>query len=219
MTARLGRLTIRADGLSGRSAAIYEATVTGMVRSYERWQAGKALARALAFYNQPVLIFPYDGNAGPCNATASSGHIGLQPNEVSFSPQMWNGTSSCYPAPTFAGGDPHEVLFHELVHAARGAAGIQQTGPYEEAVAIVSANIFSSERNRTVRNPADHDSMLSFKKDPIGFMRRNTPFLSRFYHEMPEFFRWIAEVDVPYNPVRLYYLHVLRGVPRLNSAH
>lgn len=218
MTARLGRLTVRADGLSGKAAVIYEATIMGMLRSFQQWETGRALARVLAFYNQPVLIFPYDGNSGSCNATASSNHIGLQPNEVSFSPQMWNGVSSCYPVPAYAGGDPHEVLFHELVHAARGEAGLLKTGAYDEAIAIVCANVFSSERNRPVRNPADHGSMSAFTSDPVGFMQRNTGFLSHFYHEMPEFFRWIAEVRATYNPLRLYYLTVLRGVPRLNSA-
>lgn len=216
MTAYFGRFTIRADGLSGSKATEYEATVVGILRSYAQWRAGKAVLRAVSFYNKPILIHPYFNKADPCNALGGGDRGGLLPNTIAINPQDWTGPSRCYP--NSAGGDPHEVLLHELVHAARTAGGVATPGPREEAVAIVVANVFAAERNRPIRNPANHDSMAPYPSDPAGFLRQYTPFLSSFYHQMPDFFRWIAEINVSYNPVRLYYQNVLTGVPRLNSA-
>ena len=219
MTASFGRLTVRADGMSGKKATEYEATLVGMLRSFEQWEAGKALMRAFAFYNRPVLVFPYDGKLGKCNARTQGEKGGLFPNHVSISPQMFNGASSCFPS-TAAGATPQEILFHELVHAARSVAG--KLGTYspwgEEVAAITVANVFSSEMNRPIRSPWSPTSIDPVQMDPAQFMRLSTDILSMFYHQMPEFFRWIAEVNVAFNPVRLYYLNVLRGVPRLNSA-
>lgn len=219
MTANFGRLTVRADGMSGKKATEYEATVVGMLRSFEQWEAGKALMRAFAFYNRPVLVFPYDGALGKCNARANGDLGGMFPNQVSISPQMFNGSSSCFPA-TAASATPHEILFHELVHAARAVAG--KLGTYspwgEEVAAIMVANVLSSEMNRPIRSPWSPTSIAPVQMDPAVFMRLSTDILSMLYHQMPEFFRWIAEVNVAFNPVRLYYLTVLRGVPRLNSA-
>lgn len=219
MTASFGRFTVRADGMSGKKATNYEANVLGMIRSFEQWKAGKALLRAFAFYNQPVLVFPYDGKLGHCNARTQGERGGLQPNHVSITPQMFNGASSCFPS-TAAGATPHEILFHELVHATRSVAG--KLGTFsewgEEVAAIVVSNVFSSEMNRPIRSPWQPRSIAAVTMDPAQFMRLSTDILSVFYHQMPEFFRWIAEVDVSFNPIRLYYLNVLRGVPRLNSA-
>ncbi len=218
MTAHLGKFTVRADGLSGRKATEYEATLMGMLRSFDQWQATKAVMRAVAFYNQPVLIRPYDDKSDPCNATGGDNQGGLQPNSVEISPQRFNGPSSCFPSGS-AGASPHEILLHELVHAARSAAGVGTTGAYEEAVAITVANVYSSEMNRSLRAANAHHTMWPTNHtDPMVFMQHNTRFLSKFYHEMPELFRWIAEVNVKFNPVRLYYQTVLTGVARLNSA-
>jgi hypothetical protein len=49
------------------------------------------------------------------------------------------------------------------------------------------------------------------------FFATNGDMIRVFYHQHPEFCRWVAEAVVPFNPLRSYYL-TLTGVPRLRSA-
>ena len=66
------------------------------------------------------------------------------------------------------GGAPDEVLLHELVHAMRFVRGQASrcrfdtpkgyAGDYEEFVAVVLANVYISETNRTLRR--DHDAYV-----------------------------------------------------------
>jgi hypothetical protein len=217
MAVQIDKFTIRADGLSDRKAQQYEATLAGMLRSYEQFQAGRALMKGFRFYAREVLVYPYDGEVGKCNARAYS-DWGMFRTKVSISPHMFNGASSCFPQGS-AGATPHEIFFHELVHALRSAAGKwgNWPGPAEEAAAIMIANIFSSEMNRDLRDPLAPRSVKAVKVDPGAFVRVNMELMMRFYQELPVFSRWIAEVNVPFNPVRIYYLG-LKGVPRLRNA-
>lgn len=218
MPAHVGSFTVRADGLSDKKATQYESTLVGMLRSFEAFRAGQALMRGFRFYNRPVLVYPYDGKKGKCNAHGGGDHGGLFPSRISITPQMFNGASSCFPADA-ASASPHEVLFHELVHTLRSAAGKWGTWSAiaEEAAAITVANVFSSEMNHNLRDPWAPKSVAAVRVDPVAFMHVNTELMTNFYRQMPEFFRWVAEVNVPWNPIRLYYL-TLTGVPRLNSA-
>ena len=209
------RFTIRPDGLSGRKAAEFEATILGMLRSFEATQTGHALLNGFRFYRREVLVFPYDGKLGPCNARAQS-DWGMFRTKVSFSPQDFNGVSACY-GPGSAGTSPHQVFYHELIHALRSAAGSLGTfnQPGEEGTAIMFANIFSSEINRPLRR--DMFGSVPVVMSSEDFLRGNIPMVQAVYRQHPEFCRWIAEVRVPFNPMRSYYL-TLSGVPRLRSA-
>lgn len=215
MAKQFDRFTIRADELDGKKAVEYEATILGMLRSYEATVTGHALLNGFRFYQREVLVFPYDGKAGHCNAWADS-YSGMFRTKVSFSPQNWNGMSACY-GPASAGTSPHEVFFHELIHALRSAGRIfgafNRAG--EEEVAIMLANIFSSELNRSLRR--DHFGSVPIVMTSEEFLKGNTPMVQAFCKQQPDFCRWIAEVTVPFNPVRAYYL-TLKGVPRLRSA-
>jgi hypothetical protein len=215
MARQFDRFTIRADGLDGRKAAQYEATILGMLRSYEATQTGHALLNGFRFYRREVLVFPYDGKLGKCNARAQS-DWGMFRTKVSFSPQEWNGASACY-GPGSAGTSPHQVFYHELIHALRSAAGKLGTfnQPGEEEAAIMFANIFSSEINRPLRR--DMFGSVPVVMTSEDFLRGNAPMVEAVYRQHPDFCRWIAEVRVSFNPVRTYYL-TLKGVPRLMSA-
>jgi hypothetical protein len=217
MTLQLDTFTVRADGLSGRKAEQYEWTVLSMLRSFEAFATGRALMKGFRFYREDVLVYPYDGAVGRCNARAVS-TWGLFGTKVSISPQMFNGASSCFPQGS-AGTSPHGVFFHELVHALRSVAGVWGNWPplAEEAAAIMIADIFASETNSDLRDPLAPKSVKPVNVDPHAFVRVHMDLMMRFYQELPVFSRWIAEVDVPFNPVRIYYLG-LKGVARLRNA-
>jgi len=208
MARQLERFTIRADGLAGGRAAEYEATMLGMLRSLEATGVGRALLNGFRFQRREVLVYPYDGKRGPCDARTYS-DWGMFRTKLSFSPRDWFGASTCHPAGT--GPAPHVVLVHELTHALRSAAGklgsLGERG--EEGAAILVENIFASEIHRGLRpgQPAD----------PADFLSNYGSMVVTFQRQMPEFFRWIAEIDVAYNPARLYY-QTLSNVPRLKSA-
>ncbi len=216
MAKQYDRITIRADGLEGRRAAQYETSVAGMLRSYEQMPMGRALMQAFRFLKREVLIFPYDGALGRCNAYVDD-DWGLFRTKLSFTPGDFVGRSACFPNHA-AGTTPHEVLFHELVHALRDAAGKRlsfkgQAG--EEAIAIMVTNIFSSEVNRPLRR--DMNGYVQTTISAADFFAANGDMIRVFYHQHPEFCRWVADAVVPFNPLRTYYL-TLTGVPRLRSA-
>jgi hypothetical protein len=210
------RITIRADGLEGGRAAQYETTVSGMLRSYEQMPVGRALMQALRFLKREVLIFPYDGALGRCNAYVDD-DWGMFRTKLSFTPSDFVGRSACFPNHA-AGTTPHEVLFHELVHAMRDAAGKRLSFKGlagEEAIAIMVANIFASEINRPLRRGGGGFAQMDISS--ADFFAQNGDMIRIFYHQHPEFCRWVAEAVVPFNPLRTYYL-TLTGVPRLRSA-
>ena len=219
MAMQYDRFTIRADDLDDSKARQYERTVLGMLRSYERIQTGHSIMQAFRFLQREVLIFPYDGSAGVCNALGGIGDWGLFRTKVSFTPGDFVGTSGCYPPPANAGGSAHEVLYHELVHAMRHAAGklhySVKNRAREEAIAIMVTNVFSSEINRSLRR--DHRGLVPMTISSGDFLAKNGDMIRVFYHQHPEFCRWIAEAVVPFNPLRTHYL-TLKGVPRLRSA-
>jgi hypothetical protein len=210
------RLTIRADGLDGKRAAQYEATVLGMLHSYEQMQMGRAIMQALRFVRREVLIYPYDGGLGHCNAYVYN-DWGMFRTKLSFTAADFVGRSACYPDHA-AGTTPHEVLFHELVHAMRDAAGkrLSYKGHAgEEAIAVMVTNIFSSEVHRPLRR--DWNGFIQMSVSSEDFFAAHGDMIRVFYHQHPEFCRWIAEAAAPFNPLRTYY-RTLRGVPRLRSA-
>lgn len=216
MAKQFDRFTIRADGLDGKRASQYEATVLGMLRSYEQMQLGRTMLKAFRFLRREVLIYPYDGGLGPCNASVDS-DWGLFRTKLSFTPADFVGRSACYPLHA-AGTTPHEALFHELVHAMRDAAGKRLTfrgSAGEEAIAIMVANIFASEINRPLRRDTHGFAQMTISSE--DFFARNGDMIRVFYHQHPEFCRWVAEAAVPFNPLRSYY-STLTGVPRLRSA-
>jgi hypothetical protein len=206
--------TIRADGLSGKQAFEFEASTLGILRSFDATSAGHVLLNGFRFYRREVLIVPYSGDEGTCNATMRE-DWGLFGRKVEFTPRDWIGRHGCYSLG--AGSRANEVLFHELVHAMRSAAKTwgHPDLAAEETIAVMLANVYSSEIHRPIReNHSDFSATIISQED---YLTANRPVIEVFYRQHKDFCRWIAEVTVPWNPVRLYYL-TLANVPRLRTA-
>ena len=220
MTMQYGPLTIRADGLDGKKAFQYEATVLGMLRSLEQMQVGRALMQAFRFYRREVLIYPYDRQVRDSEERDCNAYVyetwGMFRTKLSFSPMDFLEKSACF-SEHGVDATPHEVLFHELVHAMRASARKRlkfEGRDGEERIAVMVTNILSSEMNRPLRLPGggtDHMNMSAADYASIA-----SRMIEAFYKQHPEFTRWVADCVVPFNPLRIYYKK-LAGVPRLNN--
>jgi hypothetical protein len=118
-------ITVRADDLDDGPGLRWRAQVTGMLHALDSLPTGHAVLEAIRFYQKPVLIVPYDGKGGPCNAWAKR-DWGMFRAKVSFTPFLHGPHSQCdldefgnYQAGDF----PLESLVHELTHAVRAVAG------------------------------------------------------------------------------------------------
>jgi hypothetical protein len=206
-----GKFLIRADGLEGKKAAEYENTVANMLLALDTIGPSHALLDGFRCYNRQVVVVPYDGSAGECNALGDGfGFTG----EVSFTPRQWFAKSTCVKDldPGAAGASAHEVLVHELVHAFRGVAGTFHSVslPKEEEIAVLVTNIFSSRTNRPLRQ--DHES-FDPQTDPVlstsvGFLNANRALIEKFAKEHPDVTRWLARVEAPFNPLQAYWSQV-----------
>ena len=205
MAQQFGVFTIRPDGLSGKKAFQYEASTLGMFRALDSIRSGHALFQGFRALTREVLVFPYSGSLGQCNAYATS-DWGMYRNKVSFSPDTWFAHTSCA-AVGSAGNAAMEILFHELVHALRFSGKTMQrraTAEQEEEIAILVTNIFSSETNRPLRwRHAGFDKLPS--KDPVAFYANNLPLIQMFCKEHPTVSLDFARIPAPFNPLREYY--------------
>ena len=197
--------TIRPDGLSGKKAEQYEASMLGMLRALDSIRSGHALLQGFRAIKREVLVFPYSGRLGTCNAYATS-DWGMYRNKVSFSPGTWSAHTTCA-ALGPAGNGVLEVLVHELVHALRFAGKTLQrraTAAQEEEIAILVANIFSSETNRPLRWRHSGFAKLP-SNDPVAFYANNLPLIKMFCTEHPVVSLELARIWTPFNPLREYY--------------
>ena len=197
--------TIRADGLNGRAATQFEASVLGMLHGMNAISTGRVLMDGFRAVGREVLIFPYDGSLGGCNAFATD-DWGMFRNKVSFSPNGWFATSPCFTNGA-AGNAALEVLMHELVHALRFAAktlGKSVSGEQEEDLAILVTNLFSSETNRPLRR--DHNGFNALPdSDPVKYYAANLRLINTFCQQHPVFTNALARLKMQFNPLREYY--------------
>lgn len=202
---QFGVFTIRPDGLSDKKAFQYEASMLGMFRALDSIKSGHALLEGFRAITREVLVFPYDGNLGQCNAYATS-DWGMYRNKVSFSPDTWFAHTSCASGGP-AGNTAHEILVHELVHALRFSGKTMNrraTDDQEEEIAILVTNVFSSETNRPLRwRHADFAKLPS--NDPVTFYANNLPVIRMFCTEHPTVSLDLARIETPFNPLREYY--------------
>lgn len=204
MARQFGVFTIRPDGLSGNDASRYEASMLGMFHGLESIRSGHALLQGFRAISREVLVFPYSGRLGQCNAYATS-DWGMYRNKVSFSPGTWFAHTSC--SAGAAGNTAVEILFHELVHALRWAGKTLQrraTAAQEEEIAILVTNIFSSETNRPLRWRHLNFSKLP-SNDPVAFYANNLPLIRMFCTEHPIVSLDLGRIWTPFNPLREYY--------------
>ena len=205
MARQFGVFTIRPDGLSGNKASQYEASMLGMLHALDSIRSGHALLQGFRAIKREVLVFPYSGRLGHCNAYATS-DWGMYRNKVSFSPGTWSAHTSCA-ALGPAGNTALEVLVHELVHALRFAGKTLQrraTAAQEEEIAILVTNIFSSETNRPLRWRHSGFTKLP-SNDPVAFYANNLPLIKMFCTEHPTVSLDLARIWTPFNPLREYY--------------
>lgn len=204
MARQFGVFTIRADGRSGKAADQFENSVLGMLHGLNHISSGKALLDGFGSIGREVLIFPYDGTEGQCNAYATN-DWGMFRNKVSFSPMGWTACSSCSTIGS-AGNSAFEVLYHELAHALRFAAGTiykKTSASQEEEIAILLTNIFSSETNRPLRR--DHSGFRKLPNtDPVAFYANNLPLIRTFHKQHPKLSTALSMIWTKFNPIKEY---------------
>jgi hypothetical protein len=206
-----GPITIRSDGLDDRKGAQYVAQVLGMLRALDTIASSRAVLNAVRFHRRPVLIRPYDGQLGPCNA-AAGGDWGMFPGKVLFTPYLHGRQSPCTSGKAGkyeAGDSPAESLLHELTHAVRAVARKLGSLPEgdEEEIAMLVANIFSSETHRPLR--ARYEDNSAVKEDDAtysqAYFEDSYDLLRDFQRQQPDFTRWLARVNCPFNPLKAYF--------------
>ena len=121
------------------------------------------------------------------------------------------------------------LLFHELVHAARGTSGVFDgtalSGPLpygdlkrytnvDEFVAIMLTNIYRSERYRTLRLRASHSIKFESYRKPRTFWKGSEfqRLMDLFAVQSPSLFWDFAhKVVAQWNPIREYHLSMVDG--------
>ncbi len=212
--ARLGPIVVRADGIKdARKARQYIASVLGILRALEgATRTGNAVITMIRFHNKPVLIFPYDGQGGPCNAWAKR-DWGLFTGTVSFTPFVGGGCRGprgTYPVAKL----PHELLVHELTHIVRAVSGnwMKVGEEDEEELANMVANIFSVEINRRPRLDYIHDD-AEVTGDLAVFSREyhdeHFEMIEAFCRQNKHFAIKLARVKTAFNPL-LQYMNATR---------
>ena len=210
-----------------------------LLRTIEKYETGKAVYEAISRSSKMVsIVSPLNvrvdnAKAEPvnhANATRQGRHVRkcdtVDPRKplirgtgkgsdvtVEFIPGPWptfrSGYTGCRPRGCKPGRSLDELLFHELVHAARIVHGktlcLKMGGKYdteEEFFAILVTNIFLSEKGRQGLR-ADHHSYEKMK-DPArrAFYRTHERLLQKFRHQQPRFVRRLSQVKTGYNPLR-----------------
>lgn len=227
------------------SAADYEGAIGVVLDRICGTRTGAALIQEMARTPRILKIMPlngvfnaYAGAASQQNAVIKGGVVRsgkdgqpLLKNQTT-QPGFGLGTSSplWFDANTFirfchygagnkAGAKPDEVLFHEMVHAARVMHGIKSAQPLkhgydteEEFYAILVANIYASETGRGIDLREDHHQF-----DPLR-ANKNEAFLpakdrgdyrftliDKMARQQPKFSQQLAAISTPFNPVLRYY--------------
>jgi hypothetical protein len=218
---------IRASGLSGRAADVYVQQVLVMVRALDVFKTTFALATQVRAGTGWTVIEPYDGSIGPCNGRGGPVGAGWSSPAVAASSNVvaWMGYSpgslrqtGCHQTATEAGKTAMQLFVHELVHAVRAVTGNWMKGATiaeEEVIAILVTNIFASENSidkmrkqhadwsRVVEGAAVHNQ---------NYYRDNLAIVEKLNRQNQSLARNLARIDVPFNPVRLYYQRTQPGV-------
>lgn len=244
-------IAVEQIGLIGAEAQNYESVVRMQLAWIDATDVGKLLFRAiarnvlearshhLAKFNTPpqpgiptrgVLVRPYLG--GLCNAQEGNSTVWYTPYLQGPCGHLWTDVT------LNRGMLPHEVLFHELVHALRDAAGhgtslAPLTGGLagyrntEELIAVVVTNIFmtdpSNARSDRVGLRKDHGfgKLESSRENALEFFRSSHDAFHRieqFCREDRWFTERLAETKATYNPVMVYYHFQTAARKASNSA-
>ncbi len=211
----------------------------------QRSAVGQILFNSFRFWKIPVLISPYNGT-DTCNAEVTNDHMddkGIIYPRVGFTPSLLGRGLACWKIlvkynQTNAG-LPHEVLFHELIHAFRhitksasknygyrpSTGALQSYTDDEEFYAVVITNIFISDPGNAYKTGlrASHASARALESelaDSFGFFRSSIAtfrLIEKFCKENPGFSKAVANVPAKFNPLAAYYTNPQKA--RELSAH
>jgi hypothetical protein len=212
---RFGPVVVRPDHIKDdRRARQYIAQVIGMLHALEATRTGNAVLTTVRFYNKPVIVVPFDGQGGACNAWAKK-DWGLFTGRVSFTPILPGDRAhaECFDADGShgAGTSPFEMLIHEMTHIVRAVSGnwLKLDRDDEEELALMVTNIFSVETNRKPlvdyergEPIGDSVALSDFSRD---YYDLNQEMIAAFCTQNADLAGKLAEVKTRFNPVRRYF--------------
>jgi hypothetical protein len=226
--------TIDPQGLKGEQARAYEISVRRELSFIAQVASGQVLINAVRFWKIPILISPYDDSQDACNATVENHHMdsaGILHPRVLITPSLLGRGSACWKHWVNTNQTnavlPHEVLFHELIHAFRSITksahkqfsipptngGLYRFTNEEEFIAVVTTNIFISDPSNRYKTGlrADHYNKFALQKgldDSFGFFRSGKDtfrLIERFCKQNPGFTAALAKIPAKFNPLAAYY--------------
>ena len=231
-------IAIEQRGLTGHEKQNYASVVRMHLEWIESTDVGSLLLRAIARevlnaapaslvrFTEPVkpgepsrgvLIRPYLG--GECNAQQLNAQLWYTPYLQGPCGHIWANITEN------RGAYPHEILFHEMVHALRDAAGhgkslaqltdgLKGYGDAEELFAVVTANIYMSDptnkRSDKLGMRKDHGlgTLEAHLADSFGFYKSSRDafrLMKQFCTEDAWFTSQLAKTKANFNPVAAYY--------------
>jgi len=243
-------IQISPAGLAGPAALSFESNTRKHLSWIDGTKVGRLLLQGIGWHarNNPgnlaggvISIQPYTGT--DCNATVGntvSGATGWSQPVVNYSPSVFHKSGACYTQLTHANTNrglyPDELLFHELVHAFRGASarfrafpvngGLTNYTGTEEFIAVLTTNIYISDPSNGSKTGLRRDH-LGFGKLEAGltgsfefFKSSKNAFtlVEQFCTENPSFTKWISGVRAPFNPIAAYYQDKVKARNYSSSA-
>lgn len=244
-------IAIEQRGLTGAEKLNYASVVRMHLEWIESTDVGAVLLRAIAREvlnaapaslvrftetvkpGEPthgVLIRPYLG--GRCNAQQLNAQVWYTPYLQGACGHIWENIGAN------RGAYPHEILFHEMVHALRDSAGhgksltpltggLADYGDAEELFAIIAANIYMTDpTNRRsdklgLRKSQELSNLEAPLADSFGFFRSSRDafrLIEQFCTEDAWFTRRLAETGATFNPVAAFYSDRTLAQSHSNSA-
>ncbi len=236
-------IDMRSTWANATMSANWEQAVRTTITWILGTDSGKLLLNSIRFFGKWVVISPYDGSQGACNAvtdaragTARDGRA--YGATVLFSPHMYNIGSTCHgAAPNNRGNMIDEVLHHELVHAFRRVSGkrarVETSGGLmdydsnEEFHAILVTNIYISDPSNKIKTGLLRDHQASSRPlqpelaSSLSFFESsmNTfSLISQFCTDHPVLSRALAKVPAPFNPLAAFFANPAEARRRSLSA-
>ena len=243
-------IAIEQRGLTGPEALNYIPVVKMQLGWIDDVDVGKLLFRAIAreiLSAAPANLAAFSGAAHPGEPTRGvlvqpylkgGCNAGAGGSIAKYTPWLQGPCVDRWAIPSRNRGFlPHEVLFHELVHTLRDAAGhgnrrtplggaLWKFTNLEEFAAVLTTNIFMSDptNSRADKVGLRRDHMKGHKleeefSDSLAFYNLSAgvfPNIDQFCREDPWFTSRLAEVPSTFNPLHAYYHD--RAEARKNSA-
>ena len=132
---------------------------------------------------------------------------------VAFQPERWSGGIGKAPGNQGPGSAADEILIHELVHASRLVRGYRNScfgaprgwTDYEEFVAVVMCNVFSSETGRPLRfGHSGFQALPPAESTSAAFLAKYKDYLDPIKTDHPHLFGALKRAPgIPFNPFAL----------------